>query len=145
MEESKTVITGASGWLGRELIRILVGENRISPLNLHLIASTKKKFEINQNVFFTKKYNEIDESQEVENYFDFAFLTREKINILGPKKYIEANIGVINNSIENTNIISNNDYIKTYNELKNEPIAQIQKQHNYDNILNGLKDLGIIK
>jgi N-acetyl-gamma-glutamylphosphate reductase len=96
MEESKTVITGASGWLGRELIRILVGENRISPLNLHLIASTKKKFEINQNVFFTKKHNEIDESQEVENYFDFAFLTREKINILGPKKYIEANIGVIN-------------------------------------------------
>jgi len=100
MEESKTVITGASGWLGRELIRILVGENRISPINLHLIASTKKKFEINQNVFFTKKHNEIDESQEVENYFDFAFLTREKIDILGPKKYIEANSGVINNSVE---------------------------------------------
>jgi len=100
MEESKTVITGASGWLGRELIRILVGENGISPLNLHLIASTNKKFEINQNVFFTKKHNEIDESQEVENYFDFAFLTREKINILGPKKYIEANIEVINNSVE---------------------------------------------
>ena len=29
MEETKTVITGASGWLGRELIRILVEENKI--------------------------------------------------------------------------------------------------------------------
>ena len=100
MEETKTVITGASGWLGRELIRILVEENKISPLNLHLIASTVKKFKINQNKFITKKYNDINESQEIENYFDFAFLTREKINTLGPKKYTEANIGIINNSVE---------------------------------------------
>jgi nucleoside-diphosphate-sugar epimerase len=100
MEETKTVITGASGWLGRELIRILVEENKISPLNLHLIASTAKKFKINQNEFITKKYNDINESQEIENYFDFAFLTREKINTLGPKKYTEANIGIINNSVE---------------------------------------------
>ena len=52
---------------------------------------------------------------------------------------------VINNSVENTNLVSNNDYIKTYNELKNEPTSNIPKQNNYDNILNGLKDLGIIK
>jgi nucleoside-diphosphate-sugar epimerase len=99
MEETKTVITGATGWLGRELIRILIEENRFSPPNLHLVASTKKKFNINQDIFFTKKHNEIDESHEIENYFDFAFLTREKINILGPKKYREANIGVIHNSV----------------------------------------------
>jgi hypothetical protein len=51
---------------------------------------------------------------------------------------------VINNSIENTNITSTNDYIKTYNELKSEPHTNKPKQNNYDNILNGLKDLGII-
>jgi len=55
---------------------------------------------------------------------------------------------VVNKPIENINVISNNtnnDYIKTYNELKNEAPAKINKQNNYDNILGSLKELGIIK
>lgn len=52
-----------------------------------------------------------------------------------------------NNMIQNSsNQLRNNDYIKTYNELKNETQPKITtNQNNYDNILIGLKDLGIIK
>jgi hypothetical protein len=57
---------------------------------------------------------------------------------------------VINNNIDNSNKISkenlNNDYLKTYDELKNGTILNINvDQKNYDNILVGLKELGIIK
>ena len=54
---------------------------------------------------------------------------------------------VINNITQPSNITqhSNNDYIKTYNELKNETTPKNTVTHNYDNILVGLKDLGIIK
>jgi hypothetical protein len=55
---------------------------------------------------------------------------------------------VVNKPIENINVISNNtnnDYIKTYNELKNENPSKLPKQNNYDNILDSLKELGIIK
>ena len=55
---------------------------------------------------------------------------------------------IINNTlIENPNLNKNvkNDYIKTYNELKNGDIIQKKSDYNYNNILSDLKDLGIIK
>ena len=57
---------------------------------------------------------------------------------------------VINNNIENSNKLSkdnsNNEYLKTYNELKNgTQMNNVVNQNNYDNILVGLKELGIIK
>ena len=54
---------------------------------------------------------------------------------------------IINNTlIENQNLNKNvkNDYIKTYNELKNGDIIQKKSDYNYNNILSDLKDLGII-
>jgi hypothetical protein len=51
---------------------------------------------------------------------------------------------VVNNSIQGST--NNNECIKTYNELKNN--SQLKpsiNRNNYDNILGGLKDLGIIK
>lgn len=61
---------------------------------------------------------------------------------------------IVNNNIQNSdNIVStdkisqdnNNNYIKTYNELKNgkQQIKNNIIDNNYDNILSGLKDLGI--
>lgn len=58
---------------------------------------------------------------------------------------------VINNNIENSNKLSkdnsNNDYLKTYDELKNgtQINNNVINRNNYDNILDGLKELGIIK
>ena len=54
---------------------------------------------------------------------------------------------IVNNPIQSSTVsVNNNDYIKTYNELKNENQPKnTTNQNNYDNILIGLKDLGIIK
>lgn len=58
---------------------------------------------------------------------------------------------IINNNLENSNKLpkdnSNNDYLKTYDELKNgtQINNNVINQNNYDNILVGLKELGIIK
>jgi hypothetical protein len=49
---------------------------------------------------------------------------------------------IVNNSIDTS---TNNDYIRTYDELKNELPQNLIKENNYNNILDSLKELGIIK
>ena len=57
------------------------------------------------------------------------------------KLYKPIKTKVINNTVQ----VSDN-YVKSYNELKNTDLPKNETdQHNYNNILEGLKDLGIIK
>jgi len=61
---------------------------------------------------------------------------------------INTNSNSNTNNNNNTNSNNNCEYIKTYNELKHGIIINNKSnsnQNNYDNILLGLKDLGIIK
>ena len=95
----KTVITGSTGWLGSELTRILIQERNISTSDLNLIASAEKKLQFNEKIILTKTFKNFIKTQDIENYFDFAFLTRDKINLIGPEKYKEANINIINDSV----------------------------------------------
>ena len=95
----KTVITGSTGWLGNELTRILIQERNISTSDLNLIASAEKKIQLNEKMILTKTFKNFAKTPNVENYFDFAFLTRDKINLIGPEKYKEANINIINDSV----------------------------------------------
>jgi nucleoside-diphosphate-sugar epimerase len=90
-------IAGATGWLGLELINILNNLN-ISDLKLELIASNERKIEINRKKFSTSIFTKSNLS-EADIYFDFAFLTREKIKTLGPEKYIAVNKNIISNSV----------------------------------------------
>jgi len=90
-------VTGATGWLGKELVNILSNLN-ISDLKLDLISSSEREIEINKKKFPTSIFTKSD-SNNVDIYFDFAFLTREKINTLGPEKYIAINKNIISNSV----------------------------------------------
>jgi len=91
-------ITGATGWLGLELINILSNLN-ILGLNLELISSSEREIEINKKKFLTSVFTKSNTS-DADIYFDFAFLTREKINVLGPKEYIAVNKNIISNSVK---------------------------------------------
>jgi len=95
----KTVITGATGWLGNELTRILVSDKKIALSDLYLFSSFEKKIEVNKNHIITKTIDSFNHKQSIENYFDFAFATREKIDLIGPEKYKEVNVKIIDDSV----------------------------------------------
>jgi nucleoside-diphosphate-sugar epimerase len=98
MDDSHTVITGASGLLGRELTRILSRSALLNQRYLHLVTSHKKKFQINGVSFFSKTFGSFHHKLNVENYYDFAFLTRDKIESLGVETYQEYNMKIIKES-----------------------------------------------
>ena len=91
MNNSKIVITGATGWLGSELSKILVEEHNLSTRKLHCISTTNRKVKIGKNTFTTITFRDLDKIEDIVNYYDFAFLPRHNIDSIGPNKYKEAN------------------------------------------------------
>jgi hypothetical protein len=79
-------------------------------------------------------------------------LEKENERIIQDSQYKPIKTKVINNTPENDNNIKNN-YIETFEDLKKSlnsnkkdlAITNNTQKKNYDNILDGLKDLGIIK
>ena len=68
MDNSKIVITGATGWLGSELSRILVEEHNLSTRELHCISSTNRKMKIGRNNFTTITFRDLDKNEDINNY-----------------------------------------------------------------------------
>jgi nucleoside-diphosphate-sugar epimerase len=98
LPSSSITVTGATGWLGKELINILTSQN-LENLELDLISSSEQEIEVNKKKFKTNIFTK-NRSIETDIYFDFAFLTREKILTLGKDRYIEMNKSIIDNSID---------------------------------------------
>lgn len=99
MNNSKIVITGATGWLGSELSKILVEEHNLSTRQLHCISTTNRKVKIGKNTFTTITFRDLDKIEDIVNYYDFAFLPRHNIDSIGPNKYKEANEKIIMDSV----------------------------------------------
>jgi nucleoside-diphosphate-sugar epimerase len=103
MNNSKIVITGATGWLGSELSKILVEEHNLSTRKLHCISTTNRKVKIGKNTFTTITFRDLDKIEDIVNYYDFAFLPRHNIDSIGPNKYKEANEKIVMNSVNAIN------------------------------------------
>jgi nucleoside-diphosphate-sugar epimerase len=99
MNSQNIAVSGATGWLGSELIRILVNNKIFLNSNICPITSSEKIITINNCKFVTKKFENIQASQTFDYYFDFAFLTGEKQRNIGPQKYQEINLEIIRNSV----------------------------------------------
>ena len=103
MDNLKTIITGGTGWLGKELTRILIDDYNYLPANLALISSNKNRIIVNKKIIHSKTFKDFNSTSFVDTYYDFAFLTREKIHLIGPKKYKEINEKIISNSVKLVN------------------------------------------
>ena len=99
MTPIKVLISGATGWLGRETtIRAInkFGKN----LDLTLSSSTPTNINIEGQLFKTVLSNSLDSQSKFDYFFDYAFLTREKIDLIGLEKYREINSSLIESSAQ---------------------------------------------
>jgi nucleoside-diphosphate-sugar epimerase len=103
VNNSKIVITGATGWLGSELSKILVEEHNLSTRQLHCISTTNRKVKIGKNSFTTITFRDLYKIEDIVNYYDFAFLPRHNIDSIGPNKYKEANEKIVMDSVNAIN------------------------------------------
>ena len=85
----KIVITGASGWLGRETIAVFSKTD----YDLRLFASEKKNINLHDNGNFeANALHSIDLSENCEGFIHLAHLTREKVSKLGLQNFIYENL-----------------------------------------------------
>ncbi|QED23887.1 NAD-dependent epimerase/dehydratase family protein [Candidatus Deianiraea vastatrix] len=106
MESKNVIITGASGWLGMELIAFLQGQFGDSVLkNIYPISHSAS--EINFGFGRVKSYK-FDEMKDIENaiLYHFAFITKDKVANFNDENYINANLE-IRNKVES--LIEKND------------------------------------
>lgn len=91
-------ISGATGWLGRELLQIF-SESGIDLTRLVLISSKNQIININGINFNVSNFNIKRKSNPVDIYFDFGFLTKNQLIRYSPEKFKEINLGIISDSV----------------------------------------------
>jgi nucleoside-diphosphate-sugar epimerase len=99
MNPLNVLIKGATGWVGRQTAIQLVnkfGEN----LNLNLTNSNPASIYIYNKHYQTTASSTLELDKKIDYFFDYAFQTREKIESLGEKHYVDANLNLINHSME---------------------------------------------
>lgn len=101
MQKSKVLISGATGWLGREILNIF-SETNFEKVHINLISSKNEDVVVKENKLEVKSFENYKSFESVNNYFDFAFLGRNKLDKIGPEKFKEINMEIISNS---TNLI----------------------------------------
>ena len=99
MSDVNVLITGATGWLGQQTAKKLVYRFREN-LQLTLINSTPTNLYIQNKQFQTIAPTSVKYDKKIDYFFDYAFVTREKIDSLGFKQYIETNLSLITQSAE---------------------------------------------
>jgi nucleoside-diphosphate-sugar epimerase len=93
---SRILITGATGWLGRETICLLQEFSG----SLTLAASGHNNFSIHGREFQTIPLSKVEGNSCYDYIFHYSFLTQDKFNLLGSKRYIDANRQITNKIYE---------------------------------------------
>jgi len=100
-KSSEVLISGASGWLGKEVIS-LIGEHKLADFNtdcLRLFSSDGRRIKLANNQEFSTSTFKIDQAEatqrDLEGFVHLAFLTRDKLKSLEFADYIRINLGLI--------------------------------------------------
>jgi nucleoside-diphosphate-sugar epimerase len=92
IKNSRILITGAGGWIGRETLcrlQSLVGS--LSCMDLTLAGSQNRKIELHGEKINIVNLEDIKNDRNFDLILHFAFLTQDKISILGSEEYLHIN------------------------------------------------------
>ena len=98
MTKTTCLVSGATGWLGRELLNIF-SEDKFEKIQINLISSKDKELFIKEKKYKTNSFENYKSNDLINSYFDFAFLTKEKLEKVGPDTYREINLKIISDSV----------------------------------------------
>lgn len=101
------VITGANGWLGKSLLKLISIHYKTS-FNVYPLSNSVNRIIVDKNTIFeTKNFYENLTFPGESILFHFAFLTKDKIPNLGKDEYFEQNFNitqVLKRIIEKNNV-----------------------------------------
>ena len=100
-KSNEIFISGASGWLGKELIS-LISENKLNDTrtnNLRLFSSNGRNIKLTNGREYLTSQFELDQfiimPQNLEGFIHLAFLTRDKLKTLNFNDFISINLELI--------------------------------------------------
>lgn len=99
MDFENIVISGATGWLGSELLIELLRNTDFEYLNIIPVSSSEGTLKLSNRVINHFTFESLKQTYSNSCYFDFAFLTREKLRVITEAKYKEINLKIIENSV----------------------------------------------
>jgi nucleoside-diphosphate-sugar epimerase len=102
IQNERILISGASGWLGKNLIELILDLNDGKiPDSVLLTAASSRKIELshNRNVDVTKWDRNAIQEFAPTTFINLAFLTRDRLLTIAVDEYIETNLSIINNGI----------------------------------------------
>jgi nucleoside-diphosphate-sugar epimerase len=100
--DPKMIISGATGWLGREVLALLESKNS-GQLAYEVIpvSSNERILETpSGKKLITKTYANLETLKNVEGFINLAFLTREKVSQIGYENYVLRNLQMISHACQ---------------------------------------------
>lgn len=95
LKNSRILITGASGWIGRETLCLLQREvGPLCELNLTLTGSAARQIEVHGQPISIFDHREAVKANAFDFIFHLAFITQEKVLSFGKNEYTRANLEI---------------------------------------------------
>ncbi len=93
LRDARILITGASGWLGRETLCLVQREaGSLNELNLTLTGSSERRLDVHGESVQIVRTDQALKDEAFDLILHFAFITQEKARSMGENAYSHANI-----------------------------------------------------